>query len=115
MTAAQCCPYCGREMPEVRLGVRMTRLKARIFDLVRRGGRDGIDREDLFDIVFSGTGRRRATLKSHLYQINELIEDTGYRITGRSAVRLEKLDDNEMTSASTDPTAISTATKEGNT
>jgi hypothetical protein len=28
------------------------------------------------------------TLKAHIFQINELIEDTGYRIEGRGAARL---------------------------
>jgi DNA-binding winged helix-turn-helix (wHTH) protein len=117
MTAAGCCPYCSQPLPEIRLGVRLTPLKARIFDLVQRGGADGIDREDLFDIVFGGTGRCRETLKAHIFQINELIADEGYRITGRSVARLEKLDENETDDLREHrgPTAISTATKEGNT
>jgi hypothetical protein len=85
------CPHCGQPLPEIRLGVRLTPLKARIFDLVQRGGRDGIDRSDLFDIVFGGTGRCRGTLKSHIVQINGLIADEGYRISGRLVARLEKL------------------------
>ena len=47
------CNYCGQPLPEVRLGVRLTPLKA------------------------------------HVYQINELIEDEGYRIAnGGSVYRL---------------------------
>jgi hypothetical protein len=87
------CTCCGQPLPETRLGVRLTPLKARIFDLIERGGDDGIDRRDLFDIVF-GDGdahsRKRSyrTLKAHLAQINELIEDTGFHIEGRGAARL---------------------------
>jgi hypothetical protein len=94
MTAAQHCPHCGREMPEMRLGVRLTPLKARIFDLIKRGGRDGIDRRDLFDIAFDNPDRKRSyrTLKAHIHQINELIEDEGFRITGRSVARLVETD-----------------------
>jgi hypothetical protein len=89
----RCCPYCNQPLPEIRLGIRFTPLKARIFDLIQRGGRDGIDRVDLFDIVFGNQERKRSyrTLKAHIYQINELIEDEGYRIVGRSVARLEKL------------------------
>jgi hypothetical protein len=87
------CPYCGHEMPEIRLGVRLPVLKARIFDLIQRGGRDGIDRLDLLDII--NTDREKPighrTLKSHLFQMNELIEGAGYRIVGHSVARLEKI------------------------
>jgi hypothetical protein len=79
------CHYCGQKLPEVRLGVRLTPLKARIFDLIQRGGDDGIMREDLQDIL----GMKYEGLKSHIYQINELIEDEDYRIVnGGSGYRL---------------------------
>jgi hypothetical protein len=83
------CHYCGQALPETRLGVRLTPLKARIFDLIQRGGDDGITSADLFNIVFSDGGHSRETLKAHVYQINELIENEGYRITnGGSVYRL---------------------------
>ena len=85
------CQYCGQKLPEIRLGVRLTPLKARIFDLIRRGGQDGIDKRDLFDIVFGDGQHSRETLKAHIWQINELIEDEGYRITGHSVARLTKV------------------------
>jgi hypothetical protein len=89
----RCCAYCGQTLPEIRLGVRLPPLKARIFDLVQRAGADGIDRRDLFDIVFGDDdahARRHSfrTLKAHICQINEAIEDTGYRIEGRGVARL---------------------------
>jgi hypothetical protein len=90
----RCCHYCGQTLPEMRLGVRLTALKARIFDLVQRGGIGGIDREDLFDIVFGDSDVARSNLKSHISQINELIEDSGYRIAGRSVARLEQINEN---------------------
>jgi DNA-binding winged helix-turn-helix (wHTH) protein len=85
------CHYCGQPLPEIRLGVRLTDVKARIFDLVQRGGRDGIDRGDLFEIVFGDSGVARSNLKSHISQINDLLEDAGYRIVGRSVARLEQI------------------------
>lgn len=76
------CPYCGQGLPEVRLGVRLTALKARIFDLVQRGGQNGITSDDLFEIALEG--KTRETMKAHIYQINELIQDEGYWIKGGS-------------------------------
>jgi hypothetical protein len=87
------CPHCQQPLPELRLGVRLTPLKARIFDLVKRGGEDGIDRRDLCEIIYGEvTEQALRTLKTHCYQISELIEDEGYRISGRIAARLARCD-----------------------
>jgi DNA-binding winged helix-turn-helix (wHTH) protein len=91
MTRQRCCNYCGQPLPSIRLGVRLTPLKARIFDIIQRGGRDGVDRCDLFDIVFGDSEVDKKTLKSHVNQINELIEDTGYQIRGRTMIHLAKV------------------------
>jgi hypothetical protein len=79
------CPHCQQVLPEIRLGVRLPPLKARIFDLIMRGGEDGITARDVLDIAYSETDSvppNLDTLKSHVHQINEAIEDTGYRIVG---------------------------------
>ncbi len=95
MPAPRSCHYCGSPLPEIRLGVRLTPLKARIFDLVQRAGVDGIDRRELFDICFGDTDAHERTnkgkfptLKAHIHQINEAIEDSGYKIVGHSVARL---------------------------
>jgi hypothetical protein len=70
-------------LPEFRLGVRLPPLKARIFDLIMRGGEDGILANDLLNTAYvdqPASGRKN--LSSHVFQINEAIEDTGYRIVG---------------------------------
>ncbi len=89
------CPYCNQALPEVRLGVRLTPLKARLFDLVQRGGEDGIPGNDLRDILWPDEQLSVKTLAVHVNQINELIEDEGYRIKGSmsrpSVFRLVKL------------------------
>ncbi|MGO9049407.1 MAG: hypothetical protein ACLP19_27200 [Xanthobacteraceae bacterium] len=92
----RCCAYCGATLPETRLGVRLTSIKAHIFDLVQRGGADGVPREDLYAIIADGlreTAPRDAEnvahiVRNHILQINELIADEGYRIEGRSVARL---------------------------
>ena len=79
------CNSCGQILPEMRLGVRLTAFKARLFDLVQRGGIDGISAEDLFSLLYPEGGDSRRTLKAHIWQINELIADEGYRIEGRGS------------------------------
>jgi len=79
------CDYCGQALPEMRLGVRLTALKARLFDLVRRSGIDGIHSDDLHSLLYPDGGCSRDTLKAHIWQINELIADEGYRILGRGS------------------------------
>lgn len=78
----------------MRCGVKLTPLKAKIFDLVRRSGPDGIENAALFDIAFNNTlpkRRTRNTVKAHVWQINEMIRESGYRICGRGGVyRLAK-------------------------
>jgi hypothetical protein len=81
------CHYCGQELPSMRMGVKFTPLKARLFDLVQRGGLNGIDRHDLLEMLQI----TNKALNSHIHQINSLIEDEGYRIRGRSVARLEKM------------------------
>jgi hypothetical protein len=89
---SRCCPHCNQPLPEIRLGVKLSPLKARIFDLIQRGGKDGVDKRDIFDIVYAEEkGAKLPTLKTHIYQINEVIGDEGYRIVGHSIARLVKL------------------------
>jgi hypothetical protein len=61
----------------VRHGVVLTRLKARIFDLIKRS--DGINASDINEQIFHGRVQRE-TIKAHIWQINEALADTGVRI-----------------------------------
>jgi hypothetical protein len=82
---ARNCPCCGQALPEVRLGARLTPLKARIFDIIARAGAGGVQADDLQALVFS-KGQGLGGLKAHVWQINELIADEGYHIRSRSRV-----------------------------
>ena len=79
------CDRCGQALPEMRLGVRLTPFKARLFDLVKGGGINGIHSDDLYSLLYPEGGGSRHTLKAHVWQINELIADEGYRIEGRGS------------------------------
>ena len=77
------CHHCGQPLPEIRLGVRLTSFKARIYDIVMRAGVDGISSRDLFDMIYPDGGDfSRETLKAHIWQINDRIRDEGYAIKG---------------------------------
>ncbi len=99
MIRGRLCHYCGHPLPDIRLGVRMPPLKTHIFDVVHRAGPDGISGRDLYDIVYEDHEEPRpkmTSLHSHVNQINEAIEDSGYRIrgntsTGRGYYRLVKI------------------------
>jgi hypothetical protein len=78
----RCCHYCGQTLPTLRLNRRLTELKARIFDLIQRGGEDGILARDLRDILDMSAN----TLKAHVQQINTTVLGSGYRIYGRGGI-----------------------------
>jgi hypothetical protein len=80
----------------------MTAFKARLFDLIQRAGIDGIPSDDLFSLLYPGGGGSRQTLKAHVWQINEMITDEGYRIDGRgSSYRLINMRMRQVNSRST--------------
>jgi Fe2+ or Zn2+ uptake regulation protein len=62
---------------ETRCGVRLTPLKARIFDLVNRAGEGGISADDIGGIIGAANPN---TLKAHVYQLNEALAESGVEI-----------------------------------
>jgi len=61
----------------------MSPLKARVFDLIRRAGSGGISARDIHRIAFADRRASLMTVRAHVWQINEAIAETGYRIEGR--------------------------------
>jgi hypothetical protein len=87
MHAQLLCPKCHQPIKHVRLGVRLTELKAGIFDLIKAAGDVGLSCEELaqFDLWRDTTRRRpptKNTVRSHIIQINQELEGTGWRIVG---------------------------------
>jgi hypothetical protein len=65
----------------MRLGVRMPPLKARILDVIKASGDIGASRDELLDDVYAD--RRRTapvTIKAHINQLNDLLEETPFVI-----------------------------------
>jgi len=55
-------------------------LKARIFDAIKRAGLDGIDGDELFAMIFADRKVTRATLRVHIWQINDALMGTDLEI-----------------------------------
>lgn len=79
MTDNRKCPHCGAPLREERLGVRMTPLKARLFDAVKRGCPSSSLREI------------SACYRSHVWQIKDMIEGAGWTIQCGKGNRYFKL------------------------
>lgn len=77
MLSTERCMSCGRLIVA---GRPLTPLKARIFEAIRRGGRDGIDVADLYDLLAGDRWRSKYILKAHVWQINQMLAGTGTRI-----------------------------------
>lgn len=80
------CPHCHQPMPEIRFGVRLSPLKARIFDLVKRAGDIGIATSDIMNAVYEGPVAREL-IAMHIHQINDQMASTSWRIRGHRASR----------------------------
>lgn len=77
------CPMCGAMLHEKRFGVAMSPLKAKLIDLVRAAGAEGIESAALLErLPIKNSERKQRTLNVHISQINDALEDTKWRIVG---------------------------------
>lgn len=71
------CPSCGQPAPNLRLGIRLTALKADIFDAIKSRGSHQIKASE----IASQIGYERPNVvKQHVLQINDMLEETDWRI-----------------------------------
>jgi hypothetical protein len=85
------CECCGQPIV-TRLGVRLTPLKADLFDLVEKSGKAGISAEALAERVLAPHQRSRNTVNQHIYQINDLLGSTDYELrAGQGGGRVYRL------------------------
>jgi hypothetical protein len=68
-------------MKKGKAGIRLPWRKLQIFDVIRRSGRDGIRIEYINQLCFDGVGNG-VTIRNHIKQINQCLEDTEFRISG---------------------------------
>lgn len=91
------CPTCNRPLPDIRLGIELTPLKARMFDLIKSSGDNGCTVQRMNDKIWDGNSNR-SNIKSHIFQLNEMLSDTEYVITQttpRYGFRLKHRTENE--------------------
>ena len=75
------CQCCGQSVENVREGVRLTPLKARIFDLIK--ARPGITQGELCWIVYGVNAQAgQWTIGAHVHQIRNLLKGTGVIVQG---------------------------------
>ena len=79
---ARLCPHCRRPMTYQRVGIFLPPLKVAIFDLVKQSGDVGITTAELAGNVYEDRRYKPAllTVKSHIWQINEYLEETDWII-----------------------------------
>lgn len=63
----------------------MSVLKASVVDMVTEAGEAGVLVDTLYDTVFKPRGCARTVVATHVWQINELLADEGYKIVGLRA------------------------------
>jgi phage-related tail fiber protein len=76
------CPHCHQPITTARLGMRLSALKAGIFDRIKAAGDIGITTTELIngDLYCDRRLVGPAAIKSHVWQINEMLDGTGWRI-----------------------------------
>ena len=75
------CSHCHQPLPELRAGVRLSPLKAHIFDVVKRADSNGITIEDINTICFDGRASA-VNVRNHIHQINDALAGTDFEIRG---------------------------------
>ena len=73
------CSHCHQPLPELRAGVRLSPLKAHIFDVIKRADLNGITIEDINAICFDGRASA-VNVRNHIHQINDALAGTDFEI-----------------------------------
>jgi hypothetical protein len=75
------CPHCHQPIQDERLGVRLTPLKCALIDRIKASGDIGIASTELVADLYRDRGPvQPAVIKAHVFQINDLLCATSYRI-----------------------------------
>jgi hypothetical protein len=90
------CPHCGKPLNPMRVGVELTPMLAKIYDLIKWAGKDGIDSTALFQR--SGM-KSRSALRVNIAHLNKRLDAAGWKVVGSKSwyfyrlVRLSPLSD----------------------
>jgi DNA-binding response OmpR family regulator len=85
------CPLCHQHYAVERFGVRLTPLKARIVDYIKASGDLGASTQELRHELYGPRTRRlAATIRVHIYQINDQLEETNWIIRSEADLALPR-------------------------
>jgi hypothetical protein len=71
------CELCHQPLGMARAGVRLPPIKSKIFDVIKAAGDKGATALDVLALVYDGRKRPDPlSVKSHIAQINDLLEET---------------------------------------
>ncbi len=80
-TKSNTCPHCGQPMPQIRCGVRLYPMTARVFDIIKSAGTAGVGGSAILQRAYAGMKKPSwTTLKAHIWQARSALRDTDYRI-----------------------------------
>jgi hypothetical protein len=90
--APRLCPHCRQPMKHERCGVPLSPLKAAIFDVIKQAGDVGVTSTEILDgeVYRERRETTTATIKTHVRQINELLEDTPWIIGNERVTNRER-------------------------
>ena len=81
ITHNELCPTCGQLVGQVRLGIKLPRMKARIFDLVQQ--RPGITNRELCTMMYASVDESSlVSTRAHINQLNIKLMGSGVQIEG---------------------------------
>jgi len=85
MTTLTYCRFCGQRLPHKKSGVELPPLKARIFDMLKSAGPEGVPNDHLIVLCKIGglPERRLRTLNVHVNQMNAMLAPAGWAIVGK--------------------------------
>jgi hypothetical protein len=73
------CPHCQGWVYRTREGVRLTPIRAEVYDIIARAGSEGIKARAIQERLFWNPLSLN-TIRVHIFEINELLEETSFQI-----------------------------------
>lgn len=74
------CPHCKQVLRSEWRGLPMSPLKVSILDYIARSGTAGVNCHDVFNHCYDGRKAKILVVKSHVHQINDMLEETDWTI-----------------------------------
>ena len=83
----ECCPTCGQPLRVCLLGIWLPRVKSEIVDSLKRAGDVGLSTHELKVMHYGERKISPVTIRTHIQQINDMLEETNYCIRNDGGTR----------------------------